>query len=36
VRVGNQNYHLSADGPLMPARKDRAPPDLRYFKTVEK
>ena len=22
---------MSADGLLMPARKDQAPPDLRYF-----
>ena len=26
------NYFLSADGLLMPAKKDQAPPDLRYFK----
>jgi hypothetical protein len=31
VRVGNENYYLSADGLLMPARKGQAPPDLRYF-----
>jgi hypothetical protein len=31
VRIGNENYFLSADGLLMPARKDQAPPDLRYF-----
>ena len=32
VVIGKENYFLSADGFLMPARKDQAPPDLRYFK----
>jgi hypothetical protein len=32
VRIQNDNYMLSADGYLMPAKKDQAPPDLRYFK----
>ena len=32
INVGKENYYLSADGYLMPARKDQAPPDLRYFK----
>jgi hypothetical protein len=32
VTVGTEEYFLSADGLLMPARKDQAPPDLRYFK----
>jgi hypothetical protein len=32
VVIGKNNYFLSADGLLMPARKDQAPPDLRYFK----
>jgi len=27
---------LSADGYLMPAKKDQAPPDLRYFKQTRK
>jgi hypothetical protein len=31
VEIGNQVYYLSADGYLMPAKKDQAPPDLRYF-----
>ena len=31
VEIAGQNYFLSADGFLMPARKDQAPPDLRYF-----
>jgi hypothetical protein len=31
VEIGKQGYFLSADGMLMPSRKDQAPPDLRYF-----
>jgi hypothetical protein len=29
---GKDNYFLSADGQLTPAKKDQPPPDLRYFK----
>jgi hypothetical protein len=32
VDVGGEGYFLSADGSLMPVRKDQPPPDLRYFK----
>jgi hypothetical protein len=32
VVIGKENYFLSADGMLMPAKKDQPPPDLRYFK----
>ena len=32
VTLGKEEYFLSADGLLMPARKDQAAPDLRYFK----
>jgi hypothetical protein len=32
VRIGEDTYMLSADGLLMPVKKDQAPPDLRYFK----
>jgi hypothetical protein len=32
VQVGKENYFVSGDGYLMPARKNQAPPDLRYFK----
>jgi len=32
VRIGTENYYLSADRKLMPARKDQPPPDLSYFK----
>jgi hypothetical protein len=31
VLVGKEYYFLSADGLLMPAKKNQAPPDLRYF-----
>jgi hypothetical protein len=31
VGIGKENYFLSADGYLMPAKKDQPPPDLRYF-----
>jgi hypothetical protein len=31
VVIGKENYFLSGDGLLMPARKDQPPPDLRYF-----
>jgi hypothetical protein len=36
VAVGKENYFLSAEGLLMPTRKDQAPPDLRYFKQPQK
>jgi hypothetical protein len=36
VVIGKENYFLSADGLLMPAKKDQAPPDLRYFKQPQK
>ena len=32
IVIGKENYFLSGDGILMPAKKDQAPPDLRYFK----
>src|SRR6202030_2139185 len=34
--IGKENYFLSADGTLMPAKKDQAPPDLRFFKRTQK
>jgi hypothetical protein len=34
--IGTENYFLSADGLLMPAKKDQPPPDLRYFKQSKK
>jgi hypothetical protein len=36
VVIGKENYFLSADGLLMPAKKDQPPPDLRYFKPAGK
>jgi hypothetical protein len=35
VQVGKEYYFLSADGYLMPTRKDQPPPDPRYFKTAK-
>jgi hypothetical protein len=32
VAVGREAYAISADGLLMPIKKDQASPDLRYFK----
>jgi hypothetical protein len=31
VAIGKENYFLSADGYLMPAKRGQAPPDLKYF-----
>jgi hypothetical protein len=31
VEIAKQGYFLSADGLLMPVKKDQPPPDLRYF-----
>jgi len=31
VMIGKENYFMSADGYLMPAKKGQQPPDLRYF-----
>jgi hypothetical protein len=36
VHIGGQNYMLSADGFLMPAKKGQQPPDLKYFKQTAK
>jgi hypothetical protein len=36
IVIGEENYFLSADGLLMPAKKDQPPPDLRYFKQSQK
>jgi hypothetical protein len=36
VYIQHDNYMLSADGLLMPAKPGQAPPDLRYFKTAPK
>jgi hypothetical protein len=36
IAVGKEDYLLSSDGFLMPAKKDQPPPDLRYFKQTQK
>jgi len=36
VYIGQETYFLSADGQLMPTKKDQPPPDLRYFNQSQK
>jgi len=36
LQSGKENYLLSADGYLMPVKKDQPPPDLRYFNQPKK
>ena len=36
VQIGGERYFLSGDGFLMPTKKDQPPPDLRYFKKIQK
>jgi hypothetical protein len=36
VMIEGENYYLSAEGLLMPVRKDQPPPDLKYFKKAQK
>jgi hypothetical protein len=36
VEIAKEGYMLSADGLLMPTRKNQPPPDLRYFKRPQK
>jgi len=36
VSIGKENYFLSADGYLMPTKRDQPPPDLRYFKKYDR
>jgi len=36
VGIAGETYFLSADGLLMPTRKDQPPPDLRFFKQTQK
>jgi hypothetical protein len=36
IAIGNEDYMVSADGLLMPAKKNQEPPDLRYFKQPQK
>jgi hypothetical protein len=36
IVIAGENYFLSGDGLLMPAKKNQAPPDLRYFRPAQK
>jgi hypothetical protein len=36
VSIRDEIYYLSAEGYLMPAKKDQEPPDLRFFKKAPK
>ena len=36
VLIGKENYFLRTDGVLMPAKRNQAPPDLRYFNQPQK
>ena len=36
LQIGHEDYFLSAEGFLMPAKKGQAPPDLRYFNQTRK
>jgi len=36
VQIGKDAYFLSADGLLMPTKKDQSPPDLKYFRQTQK
>jgi hypothetical protein len=36
IVINKENYFLSGDGMLMPAKKDQAPPNLRYFGQPQK
>ena len=36
VEIAKEAYMLSADGYLMPTKKDQPPPDLKYFKQLQK
>ena len=35
LKIGKENYFLSWDGLLMPAKKNQPPPDLRYFQQTK-
>jgi len=36
VQIGKEGYFLSADGLLMPSKKDQPPPDLKYFNRAKR
>jgi len=35
VTIGKEVYFLSADGTIMPMKKDQPPPDLKYFRRAQ-
>jgi hypothetical protein len=35
IKIGDEVYMVSADGHLMPTRKDQPPPNLKYFKSPQ-
>ena len=36
ILVGKETYYRSADGTIMPTRKDQPPPNLKYFEPSQK
>jgi hypothetical protein len=36
IQIGKEGYFLSADGLLMPSKKDQPPPDLKYFNRAKR
>jgi hypothetical protein len=36
VMIGGEEYYISGEDLLMPAKKDQQPPDLRFFKPAPK
>jgi hypothetical protein len=36
IMINKENYFLSGEGLLMPAKKNQAPPDLRYFNSTQR
>jgi hypothetical protein len=36
IVIAGENYFLSGDGLLMPAKKNQAPPNLKYFRPAQK
>jgi hypothetical protein len=36
IVIGKENYIVNGEGLLMPAKRDQAPPDLRYFRQTSK
>jgi len=35
VTIGKEVYFRSADGNIMPMKKDQPPPDLKYFRRAQ-